>query len=223
MKCLFRIGVACLALLSIPKLSFSAEPVAESSITVHPGDVDLKLSRVFIFVDKSGLAGHQHAIEGKLKSGQLLSSSEQKSSVVFDMKSFDADTPIARKYLGLSGETDEDTRTKVNENMLGSEILDVNRFPEARLDNATLVASNKMSKRNLPEYTLEGDFVLHETKRHVRIRCDLEEKDGMHHIRGAFKILQTDYGIKPFSKMMGVVGVKDELIILGDLWVVPSK
>jgi hypothetical protein len=217
------IGVACFTLLCIANPSFSAETVTESLVAVNPGDIDLAQSRVFIFVDKSGLAGHQHAIEGKLKSGQLLSRSGQTSSLVFDMQSFDADTPMARNYLGLAGETDEDTRTKVNENMLGGEILDVNRFPEARLDNATLVASDKTSKRNLPEYVLEGDFVLHETKRHVRIRCDLEEKDGMHHIRGAFKILQTDYGIKPFSKMMGVVGVKDELIILGDLWVIPSK
>jgi hypothetical protein len=222
MKFLFRIGVACFTLLNTPNLCFSADAVTENTQRLETGDVDLTLSRVFIFVDKSGLAGHQHAIEGKLKSGQILSGSGQISSLVFDMQSFDADTITARKYLGLSGETDEDTRSKVNQNMLGDEILNVNRFPEARLDNATLVASNTMSKRNLPQYVLEGDFVLHETKRHVRIRCDLEEKNEMHHIRGAFRILQSDYGIKPFSKMMGVVGVKDELIILGDLWVVPS-
>jgi polyisoprenoid-binding protein YceI len=97
----------------------------------------------------------------------------------------------------------------------------VEKFPEARLENAKLTASNQKNQRGLPEYVLEGDFVLHATKRHIQIRCDLEEKDGWHHLRGAFKILQSDYGIKPFSKMMGAVGVKDELIILGDLWVVP--
>ena len=107
--------------------------------------------------------------------------------------------------------------------MLGKKVLSVNLYPEARLENATLVSNNKKSKRDWPEYVIEGDFVLHETKKQIQIRCDLEEKDGWHHIRGAFKILQSDYGIKPFSKMMGAVGVKDELVILGDLWVVPSR
>jgi len=224
MNCFQRASIACIVCLVLANRGISQEPASQSpNVAAKPGEVNTQFSRVFIFVDKSGLAGHQHAVEGKLKSGQLFATNGQKSSLVFDMKSFDADTLTARKYLGLSGETDEATRKKVNDNMLGKEILSVNRFPEARLENATLVSSDKKSKRDLPEYVIEGDFVLHETKKHIQIRCDLEEKDGWHHIRGAFKILQSDYGIKPFSKMMGAVGVKDELVILGDLWVVPSR
>ncbi len=192
------------------------------------GDVNLEFSRVFIFVDKSGVVGHQHAVEGKLKKGQLYTlkdpaaSNEQSGSLVFDMKSFDADGSQARRYLGLEGETDAATRKKVNENMLGGEILAVQQYPEARLENATLKSTGKASNRKLPEYLLEGDFTLHKTTRRIQARCDLEEKDGWHHVRGSFKILQSDYGIKPYSKMMGAVGVKDELIIIGDLWVVPT-
>lgn len=187
-----------------------------------PGEVNTQYSRIYVFVDKSGVVGHQHAVEGKLKSGELFSNNAS-GGLVFDMTSFDADGPSARKYLGLEGETDAATRKKVNENMLGNEILAVKQFPEARLENATLKATGKNSSRNLPEFVLEGDFVLHKAKRHVQIRCDIENKDGWNHIRGAFKILQSDYGIKPFSKMMGAVGVKDELTIVGDLWVVPSS
>lgn len=192
------------------------------------GDVNLEFSRVFIFVDKSGVVGHQHAVEGKLKKGQLFTlkdptaSNERSGSLVFDMRSFDADGSQARRYLGLEGETDAATRKKVNENMLGGEILAVQQYPEARLENATLKSTGKASNRKLPEYLLEGDFTLHKTTRRIQARCDLEEKDGWHHVRGSFKILQSDYGIKPYSKMMGAVGVKDELIIIGDLWVVPT-
>ena len=56
----------------------------------------------------------------------------------------------------------------------------------------------------------------------IEILCDLEEKDGWHHVRSGFRILQADYGIKPFSKILGAVGVTDELIIYGDLWLVPE-
>lgn len=189
----------------------------------QPGDLNLEFSRVYIFVDKTGVVGHQHAVEGKLKGGKLFSNGKKESSLIFDMRSFDADGPNARKYLGLEGTTDDDTRKKVNENMLGKEILSVQQFPEAKLSNASLTKLDKLSKRQLPAYTLEGDFTLQSKSRHISIPCDVEEKDGWYHVRGSFKILQSDYGIKPFSKMMGAVGVKDELIIVGDLWVVPTR
>jgi hypothetical protein len=51
----------------------------------------------------------------------------------------------------------------------------------------------------------------------------LEVKDGWHHLRGKFAIRQTDFGIKPYTKAFGAVGIKDELVIQGDLWVVPTK
>lgn len=192
----------------------------------EPGEINTQFSRVFVFVDKAGLVGHQHAVEGRIKQGQLFVNASiqeaKKSSIVFDMKSFDADTPLARKYLSIQSEIDEETRKKVNDNMLGLEILAVQQYPEAKLQNAKWSPTGKMSKRNLPEHVLEGDFTLHKTTRPIQALCDVEQKDGWLHIRGAFRILQSEYGIKPFSKMMGAVGVKDELRIYGDLWVVPQ-
>jgi hypothetical protein len=192
----------------------------------EPGELNTQFSRVFVFVDKAGLVGHQHAVEGRIKQGQLFVNTQlqnsKKSSIVFDMKSFDADTPLARKYLSIQSEIDEETRKKVNDNMLGLEILAVQQYPEAKLENVKWTPTGKMSKRNLPEHLLEGDFTLHKATRPIQALCDVEQKDGWLHIRGAFRILQSEYGIKPFSKMMGAVGVKDELRIYGDLWVVPQ-
>jgi len=188
-----------------------------------PGDVNLEFSRVFIFVDRTTSLGHTHGVEGKLKSGRLAVNSKEPGSLVFDMKSFNADTETARKVLNVESTIDEATRRKVNENMLGPEILNVNTYPEAKFENIRVTATGKASSRKLPEYILEGDFTLHKTKRHLQIQCDLEEKDGWHHVRGSFKILQSDYGIKPYSKMLGAVGIKDELMILGDIWLVPTQ
>lgn len=187
-----------------------------------PGEANLEYSRVFIFVDRTTSLGHTHGVEGKLKSGRLAISAKEPGSLVFDMKSFVADTETARKVLNVESTIDEATRRKVNENMLGPEILNVNRYPEAKFENIRVTATGKTSNRKLPEYILEGDFTLHKTTRHLQIRCDLEEKDGWHHLRGSFKILQTDYGIKPYTKMLGAVGIKDELMILGDIWLVPA-
>lgn len=188
-----------------------------------PGDLNLDFSRVYIFVDKTNNLGHSHGVEGKLKGGHIVEDGGQGCSLVFDMRSFVADTETARRVFGIDASIDAATVKKVNQNMLGKEILDVQRFPEASLSKASLKKSGKQSARGLPEYQLEGDFTLHGVTHHVVAPCDLEVKDGWHHVRGKFTIRQTDFGIKPYTKAFGAVGIKDELVIQGDLWVVPSQ
>jgi len=129
---------------------------AHAQATPPPTRVNPDFSRIYIFVDKSGVVGHSHAIEGKIAEGNLSLRSGSHGKLVFDMTSFDA------------------------------------------------------------------DFTLHGKTRHVESICDLELKDGWYHLRGNFKIRQSDYEIKPYSKMLGTIGVADELVIHGDLWIVPE-
>jgi hypothetical protein len=194
---------------------------ARKSAEYRPGDLNLEFSRVYIFVDKTNNLGHSHGVEGKLKSGRLKADVQEPVSLVFDMKSFVADTPTARKVFAIDAEIDAATVRKVNQNMLGKEILDVQGFPEAVFQKASIKKTGKQSNRGLPEYQLEGEFTLHGVTRPVTILCDMEDKDGWHHVRGKFTIKQTDFGIKPYTKAFGAVGIKDELVIQGDLWVVP--
>lgn len=188
-----------------------------------PGDVNLEFSRVYIFVDKTTNLGHTHGVEGKIKDGFVLEDREGDGKLVFDMRSFVADTKNARKVFNIDAEIDSATIKKVNQNMLGAEILDVQKHPEASLTNATLKKTGKTSNRGTPEYSLDGEFTLHGVTKKVSIPCDGESKDGWLHVRGRFTIRQTDFGIKPYSKMFGAVGIKDELIIQGDLWLVPKS
>jgi polyisoprenoid-binding protein YceI len=99
--------------------------------------VDLQTSRVYVFVGKRGL-GHEHAVEGSLAAGTLrLGAAEQAGRLVFDMRSFRADTAAARRLLELPGETDPDTHRQVTDNMLGPDVLDVARHPQAIFDVAS--------------------------------------------------------------------------------------
>ncbi len=91
-----------------------------------------------MFVGKTGL-GHEHGVEGKLKSGHIvLKHRRDAGELVFDMNSFDADTNAARRYVGLAGTTDTSTRQQVNANMKGDPILGVRRYPTAtyQIDSA---------------------------------------------------------------------------------------
>ncbi len=223
MRCyLFSLALAALlGLAGAP--SVSAQQAAATEPAVQPGDVHTQSSRVFVFVDKTGL-GHQHGVEARLSSGTLkLGVDQNAGQLVFDMTSFDADTPAARKYVGLSGVTDDSTRSAVNKNMKGSAVLDVQRFPTATFDVTSAKATGQVNQDGLPLFQLVGQFTLHGTQRPLAIQVTAERNKGWLHVRGGFRIQQTDYGITPYSKALGAIGVADELRIYGELYVAPSQ
>jgi len=139
------------------------------------------------------------------------------------MNTFTADTNAARKYVGLSGTTDAGTRSKVNSNMRGSDVLNVRRYPTAKFQVKSVSPLKQKSRRGLPQYQIEGDFTLHGKTQTIRFVADSEAKDGWLHVRGGFAILQTSYGITPYSTGLGTIGVADKLTIWGDLWVAEQK
>jgi len=189
-----------------------ASPAAKER-KIQPGDVDLQVSRVYILVDKTGL-GHQHAIEGRLKEGRLKVSGEAAGKLVFDMKTFIADTPHARQYLGLPGETDAGTQQQVNANMLGAGVLNVAKFPTATF---AVDSIKKTPGKESDTFTLTGTYTLHGVSRNLQFDATGTNEKGKLRLHGQFGIRQTDFGIKPFSKGLGLVGVADELVIHGDL------
>jgi hypothetical protein len=189
---------------------------------ISPGDIELSASRVFIFVDKTGL-GHQHAVEGQLAISQLILGAEKGAGrLVFNMDSFDADTRRARQYLGLPGDTDEGTRKQVNNNMKGREVLDTTKYPQAILDIQSALPTGKLNSEGAPEYEITGRFTLHGVQKPIKFLAYAEKANGWVHLRGDFGIKQSTYGIKPYSKAFGAIGVADALQIYGDLWVAPS-
>src|SRR4051812_12564587 len=86
----------------------AAEPVAF--------EVDTGASRVYIKVGITTKLGHEHGVEGNLKSGKLKPGDG--GELIFDMTSFMADTPEARKRVGLENKkVSENEAKKVTEAM----------------------------------------------------------------------------------------------------------
>ncbi len=194
-------------------------PAAVNKAALAVGDIDTALSRIYVHVDKTGF-GHEHGVEAKFKSGRLqLGAMQNAGELVIDMSTFNADTDDARRYVGLDGSTDAGTRKEVNANMLGPDVLDVQRFPTATF-KVNSIQAVKAKRPNAPQQIqLAGDFTLHGTTNKLTVIADTAKANGYVRIYGNFSILQSDYGIKPFSKALGAVGVADRLTIYGELWV----
>jgi YceI-like domain len=194
-----------------------------NTTVLEAGQVHLGTSRVFIHVYKTGL-GHEHGVIGRLRQGNvMLNGSQSGGELVFDMRSFDADSELARRYVGLSGTTNESTRQQVNANMHGASVLDTKTHPTATLKIRLVTKLAQESRRQLPQYQLDGDFTLRGVTQPIRIMADVEPKNGWLHLRGGFSILQSKYRIKPFTKAFGAVGVADRLDIFGDLWIASEQ
>ena len=196
----------------------AAEPAAKP---LASGDVDPVESRVFVHVGKRRL-GHEHGVEGRVKSGHLnLEATENSGEIVFDMQSFKADTDVARKHVGLEGTTDAQEQTEVTQTMTGKGVLDVKQHPTATFTVASSKRLEVKSADGHPQYELAGEFNLHGKKQPLTVTAAaVAEKDGKQHLSGQFTIKQTDFGIKPYSAVGGLVSVKDELKIFGELWIV---
>lgn len=227
---LFLLGCAAIATTtSIPSASAQRKQTQRSAPArrLKPGEIDTKFSRVYIFVDKTGF-GHEHAVEGKIKSGSLeLGDNSEAGEIVFDMASFTADTARARKYLRLEGATPASTQEKVTANMRGPDVLHVQKYPTAvfQIDSAKLLPkqSSRRSKSTpaYPRYQLDGKFTLHGRSRPLRVvAVAMGERNGMEHLRGRFQLVQSQFGISPYSTALGAIGVADTLSVWGDLWVV---
>jgi polyisoprenoid-binding protein YceI len=195
------------------------EPRQEArNARLRPGEIDTDLSRVFIFVDKTGF-GHQHGVVGRLKGGYLRVAKESAGKILFDISSFRADTLEARRRVGLEGAGSEDEQEQVTANMLGELVLDAAHFPTAHFAVTSVRHFEERNPAGLKQYALDGDFTLHGVTRGINIRATGEQEQGYLHLKGHFPLRQTDFGIRPFKKALGAVGVGDVLTVYGDLWI----
>jgi polyisoprenoid-binding protein YceI len=196
---------------------------ASNQAVYESGDVYLPMSRVYVLVGKTGF-GHEHGVVGQIKQGHInLDGGREPSGLVFDLNTFEADTPEARKFVRLEGATDASTQQEVNANMRGPSVLDVARFGTATFAIKQVTKLPEQSQRGLPQYQLAGDFSLHGVSRPIQVVAEAEEQNGWTHLRGGFYMLQSQFGITPFTKAFGAVGVTDKLSVWGDIWIAHQR
>jgi polyisoprenoid-binding protein YceI len=106
--------------------------------------------------------------------------------------------------------------------MLGRYVLDTQHYPTATFVIKSALPLGGNQPNGVRRYQLDGEFTLHGASRPLRIFAESRAESGGIRLRGAFALLQTDYGIKPFSKALGAVGVTDKLKVYGDILIVPA-
>jgi polyisoprenoid-binding protein YceI len=196
-------------------------PPPNPSITyqVHTG-----ASRVYIRVDKATRMGHEHGIAGQLAAGNFQFGGT--GELVFDMRTFIADTPEARRYVGLNPTFSQSDAQKVNANMRGPDVLDVAKHPTATFKFTSFQPLDNQPVGEPGRYQCNGSFTLHGVTRTMAFPARFErnpQRADVWHLRGAFTIQQTAYGITPYSAAAGLIRLADQLTIWGEIVLTAAK
>lgn len=159
-------------------------------------EIDGPHSTLTVHVYKSGFLsafGHNHEIQAPIQSGQVRESDAPSVELRVD----------ARNLRVLDPEVSSGTRAQIQETMLGTQVLDANRFPEIWFQ------STGVEPKGPEHWIVHGNLALHGRNRPMAVEVAL--KDVCY--RGSTTLKQTDFGMTPVTVAGGTVKVKDEVKI----------
>lgn len=190
----------------------AATPALEGSIPAGARVyvVDPQASQVTLRVYRAGpLArlGHNHVITSTDEAGLAWTTGPLAQSgfvLRVPVAGFVVDDPAARAAAGpdFPGEVPADAREGTKRNMLRPEVLDGERYPE-------IVVRAEAFSGTWEQPAAEARITLRDQTRSVPVPLTVERDDAALVARGSFQILQSDFGVTPFSVAGGAIQVAD--------------
>jgi len=199
-------------------------PEAETETEVWPqggqlARLDAARSSLRIRVFSAGRAaalGHNHVLTAPWLQGALWTPLEGLEGARFSLSlrldELEIDRPQERAALGPAFATPLDAQAiaGTREHMLGPDNLDAARHPWVRMHSIGIQGTP-------PELRVDVDIELH--GRHQRRVLPLRawREAGAWRTQGTFTVLQSDFGVTPYSVLGGLLAVQDALQIDFDL------
>jgi polyisoprenoid-binding protein YceI len=177
-------------------------------------EVSSQSSQLAIYVYRGGRfskLGHNHVMTSPNLAGrvwvhpQFARSGFELSFPVAQLVVDDAD---ARRAAGSDFPPDipQSDKDGTRRNMLKPEVLDGERYPDVKLRSAKVGGTLEA-----PQVT--AHITIKETSRDVEVPLKIEVAGAKLTASGEFDILQTEFGMKPFSVALGALEVQDKLHI----------
>jgi len=163
-------------------------------------------STVRIDVGKSGafsFAGHSHEVEGPIR-GSVKADQGDVTHAQIQLTIRAADLRVSGK-----GEPAADV-PKVQERMLGPDVLDVAKYPEITFRSTSVAAEGHQSGGSPLRVT--GEVTIRGRTKQVSALVQVRMEGASLTASGSFVVKQTDFGITPVT-IGGVVSVKDAMTI----------
>ncbi len=162
----------------------------------------------------SGVA-HDHVVRAAEFSGKLridpASPAESSIAVTVRAASLVPDEPTVREKFKVAKELSESDRQKVRKTMEGEDQLSIVKFPEITF------VSKRIEMEGTGRVRVSGIFTLHGVSREVSFPAAVSVADGTFHSSGTLEFKQSEFGIKPYSALLGTIRNQDTVRLHFDL------
>jgi hypothetical protein len=201
------------AIRKAPEPELSLPPIAPPDLTgATLYKVHARSSELHVLVFRGGTLarlGHNHVMTSKALTGRIWIHPQVERSGVelsFPVNELIVDDPDARRAAGgdFPPEIPQADKEGTRKNMLRTEVLDGEHHPTITLRTVKVagpLASPKLSVR----------ITIKEMSRDLELPAAITLDASRLSASGELDILQTDFGIKPFSAALGALEVQDRL------------
>jgi len=217
--------IRCSAIVLCCLLVSCAQPVRESkqptpSETTHSADkrgaavyaVDPESSELHILVYRGGTLarlGHNHVLSSRSLSGDAWLHPDFSRSgfqIILPVESLVIDDAQTRAAHGqeFAAQVPQKDIDGTRRNLMKPEVLDGERFPQIRLVSSTITGTASAPK-------VMAHVTIKEVTRELEIPLSLSVQRSRLEASGEFDILQSAFGITPFSVALGALQVQDRL------------
>jgi polyisoprenoid-binding protein YceI len=172
-------------------------------------------SAVKIYAFRSGSAaklGHNHVLTAPQFTGFFLLPLNGTASGQFDLEfrldQLEIDNPASRANLGKAFATvpTPEAILGTRQHMLGENGLQAERFPFVRIHSLAIVGES-------PKFAAKVQVEMHGQRRELWIPLTVEGVPDSLSATGSFVMRQSDFGVKPYSALGGILAVADEVIV----------
>lgn len=175
-------------------------------------------TRVYARVFRGGSMaklGHNHVVLFPEVRGDVYLADEPGASlfdVAVSVASAVVDPPALRRSQGRDFQSDisGDARTRTRRNMLGEEVLDAARHPYVIISSSAIEGPFEE-----PRVTL--DITIREATRQLTLPMTLSHDEQTLVAEGRLDLLQSDFGIEPFTVLGGALKVKDRVELVFEI------
>jgi polyisoprenoid-binding protein YceI len=120
------------------------------------------------------------------------------------------DAPSDRRMASLDGDLSDNDRAQVRDKLLGEDQLAAKEFPTITFTSTACSGSGSTA-------TLQGDLTLHGQTDRVSVPLIIESTATGLRAVGSLTILQSRFGIEPYSAVLGAISVDDAVRLHFDL------
>lgn len=212
-----REWLGCLTCLLAPMLAGASTPSTSQKLSAD------SLLYVRVYADRSALLSgmsHDHVMRATGFDASLLFDANQpercRAYLTIPVEKLAVDEPAMRKRIGLEGSLDDADRREVREHMLASDQLSAEQFPSVK------IALSRCTPAKEHGYLADVAVTIRGRTLRLGQRVPIRWHTGELLSRGTLRLLHTQFGIEPYSALLGSVRNADAFDLVWDVRARPS-